>query len=129
MKQAAVRALMIIGDMAADYAADLTPTNTGALKNSFDKNVDEDKLTVSVGSGLFYAPYVELGTGRLYESPPEWIAFQAQKGRGLDKWFYQDDKGEWHVGYPRTGVKMLQRAMKEHMDEYKTIIQTELGSI
>ena len=88
--------------------------------------VDMNKKQVTIGSNISYAPFVELGVGRLYEPPPEWIEFQAKRGRGLPRWFYKDEKGQWHVGYPRAGVKMLQRAIREHLNEYKDIFVTEL---
>lgn len=126
MKRKVLRALEIIGGKAEGYAKGLTPTKTGALKNSFTHAVDDEHSKVVVGSNMHYAPYVELGTGKEYEPPPEWIEYQAQKGRGLDRWFYKDSKGKWHTGFPRKGVKMLRRAIKEHLDEYKDIIETEL---
>lgn len=126
IQQAVLRALEIVGGMAESYAKGLTPVQTGALRNSFTHQVDAGKKTVAVGSNIEYAPYVELGTGNKYEPPEEWIEAQAQKGRGLDHWFYQDAKGQWHTGFPRQGVKMLQRAIKEHMDDYKNVIITEL---
>lgn len=128
-KAAILRALEIIGGTAEGYAKGLTPTVTGALKNSITHKVDQANLKVIVGSNMHYAPYVELGTGKEYEPPEEWIEYQAQRGRGLDHWFYKDDKGRWHIGFPRKGVKMIQRAIKEHLDEYKEIIQTELSEI
>ena len=128
-KQALLRALVIIGDTAAGYAAELTPVKTSALRNSMTRRVDESKMRVSVGSDLEYAPYVELGTGKLYEPPASFIEFKAKKGRGLDKWFYKDEDGEWHVGLPRQGVHMVERAIKDHLDEYKEIIQTELSEV
>lgn len=126
LKLAKIRALEIIGGKAESYTKALTPVKTGALRNSFTHRVDTEKFQVVVGSNIQYAPYVELGTGKLYEPPPGWIQSQAKKGRGLDRWFYKDDKGKWHVGYPRKGVKMLQRAITEHLDEYKTVIIKEL---
>ena len=126
MKQAVLRALEVIGGTAEGYAAELTPVKTSALRNSFTHRVDANNQTVVVGSNMEYAPYVELGTGKLYEPPPEWIEYQAEKGRGLDKWYYKDEDGKWHVGLPRAGVKMLQRAIRDHLDEYKEIIEAEL---
>lgn len=126
MEMAVLRALEIIGGMAEGYAKGLTPVKTGALRNSITHKVDKAGKTVTVGSNVHYAPYVELGTGNQYEPPPEWIEAQAKRGRGLSKWYYKDDKGKWHVGYPRKGVKMIQRAIKEHMEEYKNVIVTEL---
>lgn len=128
MKQAALRALEIIGGTAEGYAAELTPVKTSALRTSMDHRVDAENLRVSIGSNMEYAPYVELGTGNLYEPPAAFIAAQAQRGRGLDHWFYKDEDGEWHMGLPRRGVHMVERAIKDHLDEYAAIIKSEMGS-
>ena len=125
--QAALRALEIIGGKAESYTKALTPVDTGVLRNSFTHRVDGDKKQLTVGSNIEYAPYVELGTGKLYDPPPEWIEAQAKKGRGLDKWYYKDAQGKWHVGYPRKGVHMLQNSIMDHIDEFKEIIKSELS--
>lgn len=121
------RALEIIGEKAETYTKAITPVDTGALRNSFTHRVDGDKKKVTIGSNIEYAPYVELGTGKLYDPPPEWIEFHAKKGRGLDRWYYKDEQGKWHVGYPRKGVHMLQNGIMNHLDEFKEIIKSELG--
>lgn len=127
MRQSVLRALEIIGGKAESYTKALTPVDTGALRNSFTHRVDGDKKQVTVGSNLQYSSYVELGTGKLYDPPPEWIESHAKKGRGLDRWFYKDEQGKWHVGYPRKGVHMLQNGIMNHLDEFKEIIKSELG--
>ena len=73
MRQAVNRALEIIGGMAETYAKGLTPVDTGALRNSITHKVEmgEEQSKVIVGTNVEYAPYVELGTGKLYEPPPE----------------------------------------------------------
>lgn len=60
------------------------PKNTGELRNSIASKVDG--LTGTVYTPLFYAPYVEYGTG----------LFSTKGGRTDVPWYYQDDKGEWH---------------------------------
>lgn len=125
MKAQVARALEIIGGKAESYTKALTPVDTGALRNSFTHSVDGNKVTV--GSNLEYSSYVELGTGKLYSPPPEWIESHAKKGRGLDRWFYKDEQGKWHVGYPRKGIHMLQNGIMNHLDEFKEIIKSELG--
>ena len=135
LERAMARALEIIGGKAETYAKGLTPTGTvasthvehyigGTLRNSITHRVDED--TVLVGTNVEYAPYVELGTGKEYQPPPEWIEHNAKRGSGRDRWFWQDMNGDWHVGYPRKGVHMLQQAMENHLDEYKNVIDNEL---
>ena len=129
------RALEIIGGKAESYAKALTPVGTvesthikryigGTLRNSITHTVDEN--TVLVGSNVEYAPYVELGTGKEYQPPPEWIEFHAERGQGRDRWFWQDMNGDWHVGYPQTPRPFLRPALENHLDEYKNVIENEL---
>lgn len=127
MRLSVLRALEIIGGKAESYTKAITPKDTGALQNSFTHHVDYDKKQVTIGSNIEYAPYVELGTGKLYDPPPEWIEAQAKRGRGLDKWYYQDDQGKWHVGFPRHGAHMLQHGVGDHVAEYNDIIRRELS--
>lgn len=124
-QEAVNRSLEIIGGKAESYTKALTPVKTGALRNSFTHSVGG--ATVSVGSNSSYASYVELGTGNLYSPPPEWIESHAKRGRGLDHWVYMGDDGQFHMGYPRVGVHMLQKGMGDHLDEYKDVIKTELS--
>lgn len=110
LEQAKARALEIIGGKIESYAKGLVPVDTGALRNSITHAVDGD--TVLAGSAISYAPYVELGTGKEYSPPPEWIENNAPRGAGI--------KG---------GVKprpYLRPAVEEHMDEYKSVFETEL---
>lgn len=124
-KEAVNRALEIIGGKAESYTKDLTPKDTGALQNSFTHSVDG--TTVTISSGIQYAPYVELGTGKLYSPPPEWMEAQAQRGRGLDHWVYKGDDGKFHMGFPRAGAHMLQHGVGDHISEYESIIKRELS--
>lgn len=124
-QEAVNRALEIIGGKAEGYTKALTPVDTGALRNSFTHSVGG--TTVTISSGISYAPFVELGTGKLYSPPPEWMEAQAQRGRGLDRWVYMGDDGKFHMGYPRVGVHMLQKGIGDHLDEYENIIKCELS--
>lgn len=129
------RALEIVGGKAESYAKEelnrvvySTPEGwyrrTGALRNSISHRVDDH--TAVVYSGISYAPYVELGTGKEYSPPPEWMEVHAERGSGQDRWFYQDAEGNWHVGYPQKGRPFLRPAIENHLDEYNKIIENEL---
>lgn len=125
-KQAIHNAFDIIGEKVAAYAAELAPKDTGALQISFDWIVDDENKTVAVGSGLKYAPYQELGTGNHFTAPPSWMEFFAKKGRGLPKWVYKDEQGNFHTAYPIKGHHMLQRAVENHVNEFESILKEEL---
>jgi len=111
LEQAKARALEIIGGKIESYAKGLVPVDTGALRNSITHAVDGD--TVIAGSAILYAPYVELGTGKEYSPPPEWMENNAPRGAGIISWSVK----------PRP---YLRPAVENHLDEYKNVIETEL---
>jgi len=59
-EQARERSLEIIGLTAEKYAKEITPVDTGRLRNSITHNVDGKE--VYVGTNVEYAPHVEYGT-------------------------------------------------------------------
>ena len=114
--------LTMVGIKAEKYAKALCPVGTsestgkkgyrgGTLRNSITFDVQGD--TLSVGTNVEYAPYVELGTGPYFTPPPEWEEFSAPGGSGV---------GHGYV-HPR---KFLQPALEDHASEYKKIIEREL---
>ena len=111
LERAKARALEIIGGKIESYAKGLVPVDTGALQNSITHAVDGD--TVIAGSAILYAPYVELGTGKDYRPPPEWMENNAPRGAGIIK----------ASQHPRP---YLRPAVENHTDEYKGIIENEL---
>lgn len=111
LEQAKARALEIIGGKIESYAKGLVPVDTGALRNSLTHAVDGD--TVIAGSNLPYSAYVELGTGKDYSPPPEWMENNAPRGAGIIK----------ASQHPRP---YLRPAVENHTDEYKGIIENEL---
>lgn len=125
LNEAAPKILEIIGLKAEKYAKALCPVGTvestgkkgyrgGTLRNSITHQIDDD--TLSVGSNVEYAPYVELGTGPNFTPPPEWESFDTPKGSGI---------GHGYVK-PRP---YLRPAIEEHLSEYADIIEKELKSL
>jgi phage gpG-like protein len=111
LEQAKARALEIIGGKIESYAKGLVPVDTGALRNSITHRVDGD--TVEAGSAINYAPYVELGTGKDYSPPPEWIENNAQRGAGI-------------ISRSVKPRPYLRPAIIDHVDEYKNVVENEL---
>ena len=111
LEQAKARALEIIGGKIESYAKGLVPVDTGALRNSITHAVDGD--TVIAGSAISYAPYVELGTGKDYSPPPEWMENNAPRGAGI-------------ISRSVKPRPYLRPAVENHLDEYKNVIETEL---
>ena len=97
LEQAVQNALEICGGKAEGYAIALAPVDTGSLKGSIRKEM-EDNTTVAVKAGggfyvkkdVVYAGYVELGTRKMKAQP------------------------------------YLKPAFMEHVQEYKSIIENEL---
>lgn len=115
-------ALTIIGIKAEKYAKARCPTGTpestgikgyrgGTLKNSITYDV-HDK-TLSIGTNVEYAPYVELGTGPYFEAPPAWEEFNVPGSKGIGK------------GYVRPRP-YLKPAIADHLKEYEDVIENEL---
>lgn len=114
--------LTMIGIKAEKYAKARCPVGTpestgkkgyrgGTLRNSITFVVDGSDL--SVGTNVEYAPYVELGTGPYFNTPPSWIKYVSKKGSGSGS------------GYVRPRP-FLRPAIEEHTEEYKRIIENEL---
>ena len=110
-EQACTSALEIIGGKAESYAKGLVPVDTGTLRNSITHQVDGDN--VMIGSAVHYAPYVELGTGKEYSPPPEWLANNAPRGAGV-------------IAASQKPRPYLRPAVENHIDEYKHVIESEL---
>lgn len=113
-KSAVERALERCGMQAEGYAKDLTPVDTGNLRNSITYKVHED--VVYVGTNNEYAAYVELGTGKYAE------------GGRKDPWVYQDEEGRWHHTHGQRAQPYLKPAVTDHKQTYRNIIKDELGN-
>lgn len=122
LKKAKEKALTMIGLKVEKYAKALCPVGTpestgkagymgGTLRNSITFEVEDDTLTA--GSNVEYAPYVELGTGPYFDTPPKWLEYETQKGSGIGGGYVK----------PRP---FLRPAIQDHIPEYKTIIENEM---
>lgn len=116
LKAAALRALERCGLQAEGYAKDLTPVDTGNLRNSITHQVSENGREVYIGTNMEYAPYVELGTG-----------IYAEGGGGRPTpWVYQDAKGNWHWTRGNPAQPFLKPAVADHAQTYRNIIEDEM---
>ena len=109
---AIARALERCGMQAEGYAKDLTPVDTGNLRNSITHKVVDD--TVYIGTNNEYATYVELGTGKYAE------------GGRQDPWVYQDEEGRWHHTNGQRAQPYLKPAVTDHKQTYRNIVKDEL---
>ena len=60
LEMAKKRGLEAIGLVAEGHAKNITPVDTGRLRNSISHTADED--SAYIGTNVEYAPYVELGS-------------------------------------------------------------------
>lgn len=67
IKSAIAAALDESGNLVENAAVEKCPVDTGNLRNSLTHQVNGD--TVEIGTGVEYAPYVELGTSRMGKKP------------------------------------------------------------
>ena len=116
------RVLGYWGMLITDYAQLLVPTGTadstgiegyvgGALKASLTYAVDLTEKTVSIGSALLYAIYVELGTGIF-----------AENGDGRKTpWVWKDFNDKWHFTRGMKPRPFLRPAVKNHLSELEEI--------
>lgn len=122
----AEKALTIIGMKAEKYAKARCPVGTvestgikgyrgGTLRNSitFDVQIDGKSAELAVGTNVEYAPYVELGTGPYFNTPPEWENFEVAPPNGTGNSYVK----------PRP---YLRPAIEDHIAEYENIIETEM---
>lgn len=131
LEKAAARALEIAGGMAESYAKGLAPDKWGVeLRNSIAHSVNGD--TMNVGSNMEVAAYAELGTGKHYQPPPEYMENHVPKGTkvdaaGIDHWIYFDQlEGAFKIGAPQEASPYLRPAIEDHRDEYEAVFEQEL---
>lgn len=101
------------------------------LGDSIYYQVDKANKTVNVGSNMEIAAYAELGTGKHYSPPPEYIENHVKKGTvipaGLDHWIYYDPlDNEFKMGAPQEPHPFLRPAYEKNRDRWNGIIENEL---
>ena len=90
------------------------PKDSGDLRRSITSKVENNEGIVY--APLFYAPYVEYGTGLFAESG----------GRTDVPWNYQDDKGNWHSTSGMKPQPFMRPALYENKEEILRIIKEGL---
>ena len=73
--------------------------------------------TVYIGSAVFYAPYIECGTGQY-----------STTGGGTPKpsWVYKDEFGAQHHAHPIKPRPFLKPAVADHAAEYRELLKQSL---
>ena len=87
------------------------PKGNGELRRSITSRVEssnESEIQGIIYTPLFYAPYVEYGTGLFAENG---------NGRKDVPWSYKDAKGEWHSTSGQHPSPYLRPALEENRKE------------
>jgi HK97 gp10 family phage protein len=87
---------------------DPTPKDTGLLRESMHTEA-KDANTVSVGTNVDYAAYVEFGTG-LRGDPS--VSHTTKR-----YWKHKDGSGEWHVFHGQPPQPFMRTAFAENKDK------------
>lgn len=90
------------------------PVGTGELRNSISHEVEGNEAVV--GTNVFYAPYVEYGTG----------LFAAAGNGRQTPWSYQDAKGEWHTTTGQKPQPFLNPALDANREAIKETIMKNI---
>ena len=110
-KEAMVNAAIAVGMLTTGYAQELCPVDTGNLRDSITHAYSDEgkKVTLIVGTNVYYAPFVELG-------------HHQQPGRFVPK-IKKRLVRSWVPGKP-----FLRPAFENHLDEvYRLIMNTLEG--
>lgn len=105
--EAAMKKACLLVERSAKQKA---PKGNGELGRSItsEVNVNGDEVEGIVYTPLFYAPYVEYGTGLFAE---------AGNGRKDVPWSYQDDAGEWHSTSGMKPQPFMRPALNENREQ------------
>ena len=92
----------------------LAPVSSGELRDKIDHTVKKEngKIFGKVGSPMFYAPYVEYGTGEFAENGA------GRKGG----WNYQDSSGEWFFTWGNEPQPFLRPAFRKTHKQVEQVI-------
>lgn len=94
------------------------PVASGQLRASITHEVSDTQGTV--GTSLFYAPYVEYGTG----------LFSSQgNGRKDVPWYYKDAAGKWHSTCGRQPKPFLIPALDANKDNIRSIFEKMIKGV
>lgn len=100
--------------MVENQARTNCPVDSGVLRNSITSRVEGYQGVV--GTNVFYAVYVELGTG-----------LHAKNGDGRKTpWHYMDDKGNWHYTVGQHPQPFLSTALEYQRDNVINLFKEKL---
>ena len=102
IKEKAISFLYEVGEEILSRTKRNSRRDTSQTAGSYDRNVDEDGLVVTIGSNYMNAIWEEFGTG-----------IHAKNGDGRKTaWRYKDRHGKWHTTKGKTANRPLERAFE-----------------
>lgn len=116
LDDAVIKGLIECGMVAEGYAKKACAVKTGRLRNSITFTVDENELSMTVGTPVEYASYVEFGTGQ----------YATNGGGRPTPWVYQDAKGNWHMTHGTKAKPFIKPAVADHAKTYHRILGNNL---
>jgi HK97 gp10 family phage protein len=120
IKLALGRATLVVEDSAREKAI---KGRTGDLAKFIESRVESnaDGFAGIVFNPLFYAPYVEYGTGLgAYEE------HGSNNGRTDVPWSYQDERGEWHTTNGMSPRPFMRPALDENRNKILDVLREGL---
>ncbi len=105
LPEALAKGLEYAGQLVENEAKKNCPVDDGILRASITHEVDEENLSVTIGSNVEYAPYVHEGTG-IYH--PE--------GRKT-AWKYTTADGQTYISHGQKPNPFLRDAVDNNMDK------------
>lgn len=143
MTEEAIQAVLeLCGQLAETHAINNAPADSGTLRKSISHKVDDDKDCVYIGTNLEYAPYIEYGSGVYKENGGGggwWIYVKGSDVKGQrpsPRYSYEEAKRivaamrakglDAHMSQGTKPKHFLKKALTEHTDEYRAIIQQGL---
>lgn len=111
-----IKGLVQCGMVAEGYAKKACAVDTGRLRNSITFTVDENELSMTVGTPVEYAPHVEYGTGK----------YATNGGGRPTPWVYQDANGNWHRTHGSKPKPFIKPAVADHKKTYHKILGDNL---
>lgn len=110
-------AMELIGIDVENNARIHCPVDTGILRNSITHQLQSNN-EVEIGTNLFYAPFVELGTG---------IYALNGDGRQDVPWRYKDAEGKWHTTSGQHPKQFMKQGLDDSIKDFSKIIAHEIG--
>lgn len=111
------KALLRGGAVFEKAAKDRCPVDKGHLRDSIHTE-EKDSNTVSVGTNMDYAAYVEYGTGPKGDpSVPHTTK---------EFWRYQDEEGNWHTSHGQPPQPYMRPAFSENKDKAVDVVKESI---